>query len=187
MKAVALCLLRCLFSLSFSSLFLSLAFVNNEQTLWKQMLPLHQPLQRDPLEKMSLFKNGKRSRRAASKCRLTDVRNGPARDGVTETIPLAHLWLSTMNDNDIRHGSMQIPNLTLEKPSLCAVFALAWPELSTHDYFHRFYSVLLKHCFSCYSIAFKSQWFERKNKQSMIEPEWAVRSVQIVFILRLPG
>jgi len=29
-----------------------------------------------------------------------------------------------MNDNDIRHGPVKIPNLTLEKPSLCAFFGL---------------------------------------------------------------
>lgn len=29
-----------------------------------------------------------------------------------------------MNDNDIRHGPMKIPNLTLEKPSSCAFFGL---------------------------------------------------------------
>jgi len=40
------------------------------------MLPLHQPSQRDPLEKNSLFKKGKTDRRTASKYRLTDVKNG---------------------------------------------------------------------------------------------------------------
>ncbi len=127
MYSMALCLLRCLsfpcFSSSSSlllahSLSLSLSLVNNEQTLWKQMLPLHQPLQRDPLEKISLFKKGKRDGRAASKWRLTDVKNG-------QTVAVwqkQYLWLSTMNDNDIRHGPMKIPNLTLEKPSSCAFF-----------------------------------------------------------------